>query len=424
MQLAAAQFERDGRTVDLERPAVEADAGVEAGFAVAVQQRRAVARRDAVEVGVLGQRVVFERQSVLGVVHLDGLHRRHARRLPAFRHVARDRTRSAVTLYVLNARFRTFGHDELLAVPQLIDEGAVVVLHALFEFIERRIDIRVEVVILLAAVLAGLLRERDRRLGCIHRQLPFLPVVGGVHQRRTVGIVESHVIGIAVDQRRGGVEQQARLVAERRHLRRHTQFGRHDRLGQQSGRLVVAVGDELHAIVVGRAGYENLLFGRIDRNEFLHHDDRPVVFEQTLVVVADQEPRLTGITVGVLGRDDRHFINVVEHVVAVADTPVDVVVGTAAHAARLPAAEIGVARRLLVVEEALARKVVGRAARTRYEIVAGELVGRPVVADQIGHVGLQVVAELVGLLGRFPDVLLGRLAFGHDVEVVARAAQQ
>ena len=36
----------------------------------------------------------------------------------------------------------------------------------------------------------------------------------------------------------------------------------------------------------------------------------------------------------------------------------------------------------------------------------------------------ELTPELVGLLGRFPDVLLGRLAFGHDVEIVARAAQQ
>ena len=57
MQFAAAELEREDFVVDLERAAVETDRGVEAGFAVAVQAGGVVARGDAVQVLVLGQRV-------------------------------------------------------------------------------------------------------------------------------------------------------------------------------------------------------------------------------------------------------------------------------------------------------------------------------------------------------------------------------
>ena len=140
-----------------------------------------------------------------------------------------------------------------------------------------------------------------------------------------------------------------------------------------------------------------------------------------LVVISHEEPRLARVAVGVFLRDCGNFVDVVQQVETVAYAAVDVVVRAAAGAVRGPAAEIGQVGVLLAVEQALARKIVGRAARSGDEVVAGELVGRPVVPDQVGHVGLHVVAVVLGLLLRFPDILFGGFAFGHHVEVGAGA---
>ena len=40
----------------------------------------------------------------------------------------------------------------------------------------------------------------------LHRLFPFLGIISRVHQRRAVVIVESDIVGVAVDQRRGGIE--------------------------------------------------------------------------------------------------------------------------------------------------------------------------------------------------------------------------
>ena len=421
VQFAAAELEREDFVVDLERAAVETDRGVEAGFAVAVQAGGVVARGDAVQVLVLGQRVDVERQPVLGVVHLDGLHRRHESRFPAFRHVALDRTRSAVALQSLNAALRAFGQDEFGSVPRLFDEGVVVVLAAAFVVGQARIGRGVEVVFRLFRVGIDLVREGDRRRCRVQRPFPLFRIVGRAHQGRAVGVVEPYVVGIAVDQRRGGVEQQAGLVAERGHFRGKSQFGLADHVGQQPGGPVVTLGDVLHALVVRRPRSEDLRFGRVDGDELLDQYDRSVVFEQALVVISHEEPRLARVAVGVFLRDCGNFVDVVQQVETVAYAAVDVVVRAAAGAVRGPAAEIGQVGVLLAVEQALARKIVGRAARSGDEVVAGELVGRPVVPDQVGHVGLHVVAVVLGLLLRFPDVLFGGFAFGHHVEVGAGA---
>lgn len=102
------------------------------------------------------------------------------------------------------------------------------------------------------------------------------------------------------------------------------------------------------------------------------------------MVISYEEPRLARVTVGVFLRDCGNFVDVVQQVETVADAAVDIVVRAAAGAVRGPAAEIGQVGVLLAVEQALARKIVGRAAGSGDEVVAGELVGRQSYPIRLG----------------------------------------
>ena len=137
------------------------------------------------------------------------------------------------------------------------------------------------------------------------------------------------------------------------------------------------------------------------------------------MVVPDQIPCFAGITDGILRTDSRYLVDVVQQVKGIADAAVDVIVCTAARTVRRPSAEIGDISILLTVDETLAGKPVGCTHTAGYHVVAGELIGRPVISNQVGHVSAHVVAVFLGLLRRFPNVVLRGLAFGNDIEVFA-----
>ena len=249
LPFALAAVERERLVVDLVGASVVAHRGVEARFAVEVQEGRLLVGVHLVEVEVFRFGVGIHRKPVLRVVHLHQLERRNDIGVETRGVVGVLDTRPAAELHVTDVGLVARGPQVFGVLgPCRFDEQVVVIDLAPLGVGKRRCG---GVLVEFIAVLLG---QFDRLLCCRARLFPLFGVVILIDEVPARLVFEPGVeLRVAVHQRAGGIEQYAGFDGLGCHGGCAAQFagglcGHH-----QGGGLVQQAGYEGHALVVGTA---------------------------------------------------------------------------------------------------------------------------------------------------------------------------
>ena len=385
----------------------------------------AVARCDFIGVEVLGLRVIVPGQPVLGVIAADAVEGGEEVASESFAGVladadARPHVLDAIAQVALVAiteeHFVPVVHVKLARRP---GEGVVVVV---FSFLGVGGGVSIEFVSVLFA-------EVDGFFGGVHGPFPFLAVVALVDEVRAVGVLEVGVeLRVSVHQGRCGVEQQSCLEGQRGGGSGAVVVsGVVPACGQQLGGFGVFVGYEVDTFVVGRARDVHLGGGAVDRHFTLHQHDGAVILQHNLVVVTDKEECLAFEVVEVFGRDVGHAVDVVQHVVAVADAFPDELADVARGVGGgvvAPQRVVGRRGRFAAVGQAFPVEVAHGAVPACDEVVAGRPVGELLGVEIVGYFFVAGQHHLFGLVLRLVDVVYRGRALGHHVQKFAGAQRQ